>query len=78
MEFIKYTPIAKKLLMIESVVLFSYLTAFMISYCRARALDPLWANHFYAELAEYIVISLGIVLLSGLLVNIVERGGLRK
>ena len=66
--------IALLLLRLEMAILFVFLTIFLWQYFRERAIDPIFANSYYSELAEYIIASFVLSILSALLVEHLERG----
>ncbi|MBQ8432725.1 MAG: hypothetical protein IJX28_07555 [Clostridia bacterium] len=45
---------------------------FLKEYTALRATDPVYANHYYPELAEYIIGAFVIALISALLVHLLE------
>ena len=67
--------LAKLLLHTEMLILFAFLAIFIWQYLGARRIDPLFANSYYGELAEYIVAAFVIAIASALLVERMEREG---
>ena len=65
--------LAQILLRLEMGILFAFLVIFLWQYFTDRNLDPVFANHYYQELAEYIIASFVISLGSSILVERLER-----
>ena len=64
---------ARVLLRMEMAILLIFLAIFLQQYFVEWKIDPLLANSYYAELAEYIIASFVIALASSLLVERLER-----
>ena len=64
---------ARILLRLEMLILLAFLAIFLWQYFGERKIDPLFANSYYAELAEYIIASFVISLASSLLVERLEH-----
>jgi len=65
--------LARRLLIIEALIIFVFLAFFLACYQKAQEVDPIYANSYYPPLAEYIIGSFVIALASAILVDRLER-----
>ena len=64
--------LSSRLLHLEFAWLTCILVLFLREYAIQRAADPLYANHYYAEAAEYIIGAFAIALISAMLIRLLE------
>ena len=65
--------LARLLLFIEGGISIIVLMLFLWEYAKARAIDPLYANSYYPQIAEYVIASLVIPLATAALADRLEN-----
>ncbi len=67
---------SKRLLLIETTIVFVFLAVFLIQYSKDHNLDPIYANSYYPQFAEYLIGSFVISIASAILVELIEQEAL--
>lgn len=75
MTAFSFHPLGKKAqtaLRIQLLLTMLFAVVLLISFLNARRIDAVWANSYYAQLAEYIMLDLFICTLSSLVIEALD------